>query len=146
MNPGPGDQADAARETQGRTPRVRKPGEKPPIVVTSYNVRGLKDEKKLRHLLSHYNKKCNKDTDLVACLQETYLDSVGKLPYLWRGNFFITESEGNSGGCLTLLSNHLTVVARRKIENRGHIIACSKNDKVTYVIANIYAPNQNTVE
>ena len=115
-------------------------------MVTSYNVRGLKDEKKLRHLISHYHKKSNKDVDLVVCLQETYLDAPGKIPYIWQGNYFMTESDGNSCGCVMLLSNHLTVVASRKIRHRGHVLVCSKNDKATYVIANIYAPNQNSAE
>ena len=90
---------------------------KPPIQVVSYNVRGLNDEKKMRHLLNQYHKKCTKDLDLIVCLQETFIDKPGRLPYIWRGNYFMTEGRGNSCGCVTLLSHHLEVVASKKIEN-----------------------------
>ena len=126
-NPGPGDQGSM----------------KAPIQVISYNIRGLKDEKKMRHLLCHYQKKCNKDLDLIVCLQETFLEKPGKLPFIWRGNFFLTEGEGNSCGCITLLSSHLTVVASKKIENRAHVLVCAKNDTARYIVANLYAPNLN---
>ena len=134
-NPGP------LESTTGSTKTKR-----PPIQVMSYNVRGLNDEKKLRHLLSHYHKKCSKDVDTIVCLQETFLDKPGKLPYIWRGNYFMTEGNGNSCGCLTLMSSHISVLASRKLEDRGHVIVCAKNDKVTYVVANIYAPNANSSE
>ena len=117
--------------------------------VTSYNVRGLKEETKLRHLLNYFHKKSpGKNSDFIACLQETYLEKEGKIPYMWRGNFYLTPGEGNSGGCLTLLSPHISVVAGESIGNRAHIIVCQRSGetKAAYIIVNLYAPNPNTVE
>ena len=126
-----------------RTDVGQKASSSPPIQVISYNVRGLNDERKMRHLLCHYQKKCNKDLDLIVCLQETFLEKPGRLPYIWRGNYFLTEGGGNSCGCITLLSHHLTVVASKNIDNRAHVIVCAKNDAARYIVANLYAPNPN---
>ena len=39
-------------------------GQSAPVQVTSYNVRGLNDEKMFRYLLSLYNRRLNKDKEL----------------------------------------------------------------------------------
>ena len=117
--------------------------------VVTYNVRGLGDERKLRHLLNQmHTRKGGKNTDFVACMQETYIEKPGKIPFLWRGNFHLTPGNGHSCGCLTILSPHLNVIASRELEQRGHVIACQKvgDNSITYIIANIYAPNANTAE
>ena len=119
------------------------------VLVTTYNVRGLKDEFKLRHLLSNFNSLISdKNKDVVVCLQETYIENPGKLPYIWRGNFNLTPGIGNSGGCVTLLSSHINVVACRNLNSRGHILACQRqgDQHTSFVIANIYAPNPNNAD
>ena len=96
-------------------------------MVTSYNVRGISEEKKLRHLLNYfYKQNRGKNSDLIVGLQETYVVKEGKLPYLWRGNYFLTPGSGHSCGCVTLLSSHINVVASKEIENRAHV-SLSKN-------------------
>ena len=115
----------------------------------SYNVRGLNDESKLRHLINALYKTCGgKDTDFVACLQETYLEKEGKIPYIWRGNFYQTPGSGNSCGCITLLSSHINVIKGHNIDDRAHVIACQKAGEtgIKFIIANIYAPNPNSNE
>ena len=117
--------------------------------IITYNVRGLGDEKKLRHLLNQmHTRKGGKTRDFVACIQETYITNPGKIPFLWRGNFHLTPGNGHSCGCLTILSPHLNIVASRELDQRGHVIACQKagDNKVIYIIANIYAPNANTAD
>ena len=129
--------------------RTRNDRSTPSLRVTSYNVRGLSDEKKLRHLInSFYAKRLSKEVDFIACLQETYIKTEGKIPYLWRGNYHLTPGGGHSCGCLTLLSAHINIIASRNIEDRAHVLACQRSDdlKVTYIIANIYAPNPNSNE
>ena len=119
------------------------------LMVTTYNIRGLKDEVKMRHFLNLcYKNAAAVKSDHVVLLQETYIDQPGKLPFIWRGNFFLTAGEGHSGGCLTLLSSHLNVVASREIAKRAHVLACQKQGEtgIAYIIANIYAPNPNTTE
>ena len=120
-----------------------------PVVAVTYNVRGLGEERKLRHLLNFLQqRKMGKNLDFISCLQETYIESAGKIPYIWRGNYFLTPGNGHSCGCLTLLSSHISVLASQSIENRGHILACQKSGDqgVTYIVANVYAPNPNSNE
>ena len=150
-NPGPMDaRPDGPRQGQ-QDQRATTRTKKPPaaMVVTSYNVRGLNDETKLRHLVNCLYKKCGgKNTDFIACLQETYLEKEGKIPYLWRGNYYQTPGAGNSCGCVTLLSPHLSIIEGKNIGNRAHVLACQKvgDSGVKYLIANIYAPNPNSIE
>ena len=116
------------------------------LMVTSYNVRGLNDERKLRHLVnSMYKEDRGKNVDFIACLQETYIDNPGKLPYLWRGNLHLTPGTGSSCGCITLTSSHLDIVRAVNVENRAHVLALQKQGErsMSYIIANIYAPNPN---
>ena len=124
----------------------RAPQAKSSILVMSYNVRGLSDERKLRHLINYfYSKNKGKNDDFIVGLQESFIVKEGKIPYLWRGNFHLTPGNGHSCGCITLLSPHLSVVSSRNIGNRAHVLAIQKSDdtKVTYIVANLYAPNPN---
>ena len=119
------------------------------LQVTSYNVRGLNDECKLRHLINHlYQRMRNKNSDLIVCLQETYLTKPGKIPFLWRGNFELTSGNGNSCGCITLLSPHLNIIRASAIDDRAHVLAIQRTGEteVTYIVANVYAPNPNSNE
>ena len=145
--PGPFER-DREQQGQQRHPQQqRSRGTGSSLVVTTYNVRGLKEKTKLRHIINHFNKAgSNKNKDLVACLQEVYLENPGKIPFLWRGNYHLTPGRGNSGGCLTLLSAHINIIASKEIENRAHFLDCQKADdtSVSFVVANIYAPNPNT--
>ena len=79
-------------------------------MVTSYNVRGLNDEAKLRHLVNYCFSQTNKDRDHFFLFQETFLTKANNIPYLWRGNFHLTPGYGNSSGCVSLLSSHISVV------------------------------------
>ena len=119
------------------------------IKVISYNVRGLNDERKLRHLINHcykLNQEAGKNCDSFYFFQETYINEAGKIPYLWRGNYFLTNGQGNSLGCLTLLSSHLSVLSSEEIDSRAHILVCesSSDRSAKYLIANVYAPCPNS--
>ena len=141
-NPGPQDHED---EQHHRTTSRRRAQ----LKVMSYNVRGLNDEKKLRHLINHlYKEDPGKNGDFIVCLQETYLERESKVPYLWRGNFHLTPGLGNSQGCITLLSPHISVVESRNIGNRAHVLACQKSGEtqIGLLVVNIYAPNPNNLE
>ena len=140
-NPGPEERG----QLENDQPRDRSHD----LRVTSYNVRGLNDDAKLRHLINYcYGQNLGKNKDSVYCFQETYVQNAGKIPYLWRGNFHLTPGRGNSLGCLTLLSSHLNVVSSRDLDGRGHVLAVQKLGEmsVTYVICNLYAPNSNNQE
>ena len=115
------------------------------ILVRTYNVRGLNDERKLRHLVNDCHKDNTKNMDAFFMFQETYVDSPGKLPYIWRGNYYLTPGLGNSQGCLTLLSSHVQVLFSKDLGNRGHVLVCQKlgEARPSYIIANIYSPCPN---
>ena len=118
------------------------------LLVTSYNVRGLGDEKKARHLVnSIYKMDRGKNVDNIVCLQETFTTTPGKLPYLWRGNLHLTPGTGSSCGCVTLLSSHLNIIHKVDIDNIAHVLVCQKTGEqsASYIIANIYAPNANNM-
>lgn len=117
------------------------------VKVITYNVRGLGDERKLRHLLNRLaTENTGKNLDLIVCLQETYIESEGKIPYIWRGNYHLTPGLGRSCGSLTLLSAHITVVEKTDIENRAHVLYCEKSNGKRMIIVNLYAPNANNNE
>ena len=137
VNPGP---------TTGHEPRRNENQNKGSIEVISYNVRGLNDQKKLRHLINHcYKKGASKNKDQIFCFQETFIERAGILPLLWRGNFHLTPGRGNSSGCLTLLSHHINVIYSKDFGNKAHVLVCQKTDdqKASFIITNIYAPNAN---
>ena len=118
-------------------------------MVTTFNVRGLKDEGKLRHLLSHFSKLIvDRNKDVIVCLQETYLENPGKIPYIWRGNVHLTLGAGNSGWCVTILISYKNVVANCNLGNRAHFLACQKQGEtaVSFIVANLYAPNSNSAD
>ena len=142
LNPGPAIQDRGSQEDQD----LHKDSS---ILVTTYNVRGLNDEKKLRHFINKVYKGChNKNNDYITCLQETYVTSEGKIPYLWRGNFHLTPGGGNSCGCVTLLSSHLDVAQAIDVDDRAHVLAVQRvgESNVSLIVANIYAPNPNNQE
>ena len=113
------------------------------LQVTTHNVRGLGDSRKVRHLINKCYKMCNNGADNVFMFQETYVTRLELLSYLWRGEFFLTPGTGNSLGCLTLVTSPLKIMRTIDIGNRGHILIITKDDinKVEMIIANAYAPN-----
>ena len=122
------------------------PNNKSELTVATYNVRGLGDEKKLRHLVNYiYKMDRGKNSDLIFCMQETYIESPGIIPYLWRGNYVLTPGSGHSCGCITLLSAHLNVIRSTNLDDRAHVFAIQRagDTNCSYIIANVYAPNPN---
>ena len=149
-NPGPATPTAATAATQSRENlENRELHKESTTLVTTYNVRGLNDEKKLRHCLNRvYTGSSSKNTDYITCLQETYITGPGRIPFLWRGNFHLTPGRGNSCGCLTLVSSHLNIIQAVNIDDRAHVLAIQKSNEnnVSIIAANIYAPNPNTHE
>lgn len=124
------------------------PPEEYSVLAMTYNVRGLNDEGKLRHLINACYGKNKKDKDNFFFFQETFITNAGLIPFLWRGNYHLTPGTGNSCGCLTLMSSHINVVTVRDIGSRAHVIVCQKpgENRTSYIVANIYAPCPNTRE
>ena len=116
------------------------------VKVISYNVRGLNDEFKLRHLINYsYKASPGPDSDYVVCLQETFIENPGKIPYLWRGNYHLTPGVGNSSGCVTLMNSLLNVIYSKDFAGKAHVLVCQKTGQQnpSYIICNLYAPNAN---
>ena len=145
-NPGPDPRVPDDRGRDRDAYAGNNSGKQVECRVTSYNVRGLGDDKKLRHLINYcYQNQAGKNRDDIFCFQEVFIDNPGKIPYLWRGNFHLTPGLGNSQGCLTLLSSHLNIIEARNIGNRAHVLAIQKSGEssTTYILVNLYAPNHN---
>ena len=47
-----------------------------------------------------------------------------------------------------MLSHHINAIATKHIKARAHVMACQKvgENKVSYIVANAYAPNKNNDE
>ena len=52
---------------------TRRRDSEPNVMVTMYNVRGLSEEKKLRHLINSCYKESRVNVDNIFCFQETYI-------------------------------------------------------------------------
>ena len=117
--------------------------EKPSIQVATYNVRGLGDKKKVRHLINSCHKQCGKAHDSIFMFQETFVERLDILDYIWRGEFHLTPGTGQSLGCLTLLSSPFKIITSQELDGRGHVLVVTKDNvnKAELIIANIYAPN-----
>ena len=116
---------------------------KPSLQVSTYNVRGLGDKRKVRHLINFCHTQCLKARDSVFMFQETFVDKLDILDYIWRGEYHLTPGTGQSQGCVTLLSAPFKILHRQNLGDRGHVLVITKDNvnKAELVIANIYAPN-----
>ena len=133
----------ATLSTSRSTRQESEKSKKAALQVTTLNVRGLGDPKKVRHLVNSCYKKCATAIENIFMFQETYVSSLKLLDYIWRGDYHLTPGSGSSLGCITLLSPSFKVIQAINIGDRGHILAISRENvnKVDYIIANIYAPN-----
>ena len=84
---------------------------KVPLQALTYNVRGLSNTRKVRHLVNYCHKQCNKALDSVFMFQETFVEKLDLLNYIWRGEHHLTGGTGQSMGCITLLSSPINVLS-----------------------------------
>ena len=135
--------ASSGPTTASASTPAREGAGRPELQVTTLNVRGLSDSKKVRHLVNSCYKNCSKSNVNIFMFQETYVQSLKILDYIWRGEYHLTPALGNSVGCVTLLSAPMKIVYREDIGNRGHVLAVSKENvmKVEYILVNLYVPN-----
>ena len=150
VHPGPrqSPQPDGAREgdhhdCQGHDKQPMSTNMGCDLQVTSLNVRGLSDAKKVRHLVNSCYKLCRSSKNSIFLLQETFVPMLKLLDYLWRGEYHLTPGTGNSLGCITLISSPFKILHRVDIGQRGHVLVVAKNDinKADAIVVNIYAPN-----
>ena len=144
-NPGPGvgDSHGHVPDHHGRDDHNGPATGRSALQVGTYNVRGLGDKKKVRHLVNACHKLSNQAVDSIFMFQETFVENLGLLDYIWRGEYHLTPGTGQSLGCLTLLSSPFKILERHNIEARGHVLVVTKNNmnQAELIIANIYAPN-----
>ena len=131
---------EVRHDDQQNVQRVKGKSE---LQVVSLNVRGLGDRKKVRHLVNSCYKLSKASLNSIFLLQETYVVNLDLLRYLWRGEFHLTAGNGNSLGCVTLVTAPYKIVKVTELGQRGHVLALSKDDlnKVDLIVANVYAPN-----
>ena len=116
---------------------------KPSLQTLTYNVRGLNDRKKVRHLINFCSKQCSKAIDSVFMFQETFVERLDLLNYIWRGEHHLTPGSGQSLGCLTLVNAPFKIIHRHDLGDRGHALVLSKNNlnEADLLVLNLYAPN-----
>ena len=112
------------------------------MTLITQNCRGLKKDTKLRQLLNKINRSHNNVNTLIVALQETHIES-SNLKYMWSGSHIITPGTGHQGGCITLLSNNISVIKHSDIGNEGHVALIEKlgrRSTESYIIVNLHAP------
>ena len=157
MEPAPS-RAPSSRETSNSNSQV-SPGDlggenqtsrKTPtdLQIMTLNVRGLNDTKKVRHLVNYCNKKSKESTDSIFMFQESFVERLDLLKYIWRGDHCVTSGLGSSKGCVTLLSPMLKNLRIIEYDQRAHLIVLGKNNdrKAEYIAVNMYAPNGTDAE
>ena len=112
------------------------------LTLVSQNCRGLKDERKLKHLLNNCHRVAKSSSNFVIALQETMITDDRRLRFGWRGTHIFTPGTGHGRGCVTLLPSHIQPDTQSLIHlgQRGHIFKAIINQS-SAVLANIYAPN-----
>ena len=117
--------------------------ERSTLQVTTANVRGLCDNKKLRHLINSCYKITKESENNLFLFQEVFAQKLGLLNYLWRGDFHLTPGTGNSQGCLSLVTAPYKIAHAEDLGHRAHVLVLTKDNpnKVEMIVANAYAPN-----
>ena len=113
------------------------------IKIASYNVRGVKNDKKRREIFEYLHAK---KYDIV-CLQETHYDETDKKKWEkeWKGKIFHSIGSNRSKGCAILVKETMTTATlqvQQNLEN-GRLIKMefTSEDGRKYYILCIYAPN-----
>ena len=143
-NPGPGPTVTEGNTEPYSTPSKPR-GNLSDLQILTLNVRGLNDTKKVRHLVNYCNKKAKDSTDSIFMFQESYVERLDLLKYVWRGDYCVTPGLGSSKGCITLISPMLKNLRVIHYDQRAHLIVIGKNNerKAEYIAVNMYAPNGN---
>ena len=147
QNPGPGPGLQSREDGKHVEPSGRNKLTSD-LQVISLNVRGLNDKKKVRHLVNYCHKKSNDSCDSIFMFQESYVERLDVLNYIWRGDYNVTAGTGSSKGCITLLSQQLKNLRLIQYDQRAHLVVIGKNDdrKAEYIAVNMYAPNVNNTD
>ena len=121
-------------------PEDKRPETK--LTLITQNCRGLKDDRKLKHLLNNCHNVTKSSRDYVIALQETMITDDQRIKFGWRGSHIFTPGSGHGRGCVTLLPSHIQPDAQTIVHlgQRGHIFKASINQN-TAIVANVYAPN-----
>ena len=154
-NPGPNFQAHTAHQVhqvhQDRTVPHQPPAQasvpgksrKSDLQVMSYNIRGLNDRKKVRHVVNSCYKLTKKAVNSFFMFQETFVTRLDILKYLWRGEYHLTPGLGNSQGCVTLVTAPFKIIRSTDLQNRAHVLVLTKDstNNAELILVNVYAPN-----
>ena len=116
--------------------------------VITYNVRGLKEYSKLKRVLNSCAKIIKDNRNSIICLQETHLDrgDENKLRVMWKENYVISPGAGKSRGCITLFDNSWEKISSKGDPSGRFTVINVKKNFGTYVITNLYAPNEQSID
>ena len=118
------------------------------IAIVSQNCRGLKQEHKIRQLVSRIKNQFLTNETLIVALQETHIET-NLLNYMWKGKHIFTRGNGSRGGVITLLSDNIIVAEQIDIDNEAHvalveIIKCKTKNELIIVNLHSPCPHNNT--
>jgi hypothetical protein len=115
------------------------PGAKATMQIMTVNCRGLNKINKFRLLLNRAYDVMSQGPAVIL-LQETMVVNSNYLDVAWRGKYVHTPGLGNSQGCITLLSNGVTVTDVIHVKNRAHLFKVTGLLPTETMVANLYAP------
>ncbi len=115
------------------------PGPKESIRVMTINCRGLGNINKFRHLLNRAYEIIAKGPAIVF-LQETMIIDSQYLNIAWHGKHVLTAGLGNSQGCITLVSDSVSINDIVHMGHRAHTFTAKGLIDTEVMVANVYAP------
>jgi len=123
-------------------------GDKVNVRIVTYNIRGLKEYSKLKRVLNKCAGKLKENSNYVFNFQETHLGhkDENKLRVMWRSNYAISPGGNKDRGCLTLFDTSWEILDSVSDPGGRYNFITIKKQLGTLTIANLYAPNDQSLE
>jgi len=102
---------------------------------------------KLKRILNSCHKLLNEDKNAIIFLQETHLDNTDykTIEMMWRHNFLISPGTNRQCGCLVLFDHTWQLEFQINDENGRYNIGVLAKFEKTFIIVNVYAPNDHNI-
>ena len=112
---------------------------KPTLSIVSYNCNGLGDRSKLKRVLTKLAPIVEKGG--IVLLQETHIVDTKYLQLIWKNTFESNCCKTNSASVMILYRSDLKLLDIVKDAEGRHLTIVLKQDTNTYIITNVYFPN-----
>ena len=116
------------------------------LKIGTFNVRGLRDTKKLRKIFKHLHQR---QFDIVM-LQETHSEVTDEKYWksLWGGNIYYSHGSRESRGVMIMIKKNAPVVVKSNLSDlQGRLAVVNiMYEERNISIVNLYAPNKDSPE